>query len=115
MKWLKAFLKVPKIENFCCLFDLVTGVVNFSYGLIALWAIYFLQALIQGIAGTGTFKGKPRFLVLSRSLRWFDLGDYLVWFEHPLLPWGRLWHQKVNKELPVTCAFYQVRNIINHS
>ena len=57
-----AFLKVPKIENFCCLFDLVTGVVNFSYGLIALWAIYFLQALIQGIAGTG--KGKPRLLVV---------------------------------------------------
>ena len=112
MKWLKAFLKVPKIENFCCLFDLVTGVVNFSYGLIALWAIYFLQALIQGIAGTG--KGKPRLLVVTLTLRWFDLGDYLVWFEHPLLPWGHLWHKKVNKELPVTCAFYQVGYIINH-
>ena len=113
MKLLKAFPKVPKIENFCCLFDLVTGVINFSYGLIALWAIYFLQALIQGIAGTG--KGKPRLLVVTLSLRWFDLGDYLVWFEHPLLPWGRLWHQKVNKELPVTCSFYQVGNIIIRS
>ena len=112
MKWLKEFPKVPKIENFCCLFDLVTGVVNFSYGLIALWAIYFLQALIQGIAGTG--KGKPRLLVVSLPLRWFDLGNYLVWFEHPLLPWGRLWHQKVDKELLPTCTFYQVSYIINH-
>ena len=47
---------VSNVSNVFNVFDLVTGVVNFSYGLIALWAIYFLQALIQGIAGTGTFQ-----------------------------------------------------------
>ena len=40
------------MEKFCCCFDLVTGVTYFSFGLIVIWIIYFIQSITFG-AGIG--------------------------------------------------------------
>jgi len=43
--------QVPKMEKFCCCLDLVTGVTYFSFGLIVIWIIYFIQSAIFGGVG----------------------------------------------------------------
>ena len=95
------------MEKFCCCLDLVTGVNYFSFGLIVIWIIYFIQSAIFGGLGTSgvqTLDSDPD----PAPFRWDNMGGNMVWCECPLLPRGCLWDQEVNEVLPLASSLHQV-------
>ena len=95
------------MEKFCCCLDLVTGVTYFSFGLIVIWIIYFIQSAIFGGVGTSgvqTLDSDPD----PAPFRWDNMGSNVVWCECPLLPRGCLWDQEVNEVLPLASSLHQV-------
>ena len=95
------------MEKFCCCLDLVTGVNYFSFGLIVIWIIYFIQSAIFGGVGTSgvqTLDSDPD----PAPFRWDNMGSNVVWCECPLLPRGCLWDQEVNEVLPLASSLHQV-------
>ena len=93
----KTKLQVPKIEKFCCCLDLVTGVTYFSFGLVLLWIIYFIQCVLFGGLGTKSeCSTKAEITDLSLNTRKHNLGDRVVWCKHPLLSGSCLWDQVID-------------------
>ena len=85
------------MEKFCCCLDLVTGVTYFSFGLVLLWIIYFIQCVLFGGLGTKSeCYIKAEITDLSLNIRKHKLGDPVVWCEHTLLSGGRIWDQVID-------------------
>ena len=58
------------MEKFCCCLDLVTGVTYFSFGLIVIWIIYFIQSAIFGGVGTSGVQTLVLILLLLGGIIW---------------------------------------------
>ena len=85
------------MEKFCCCLDLVTGVTYFSFGLVLLWIIYFIQCIIfGGLGAKSECSTKAEITDLSLNTRKHNLGDRVVWCEHSLLSGSCLWDQVID-------------------
>ena len=57
--------KIPRLEKFCCCMEVQTGVKSFTIGLIVLWIIYALGAVV----GTNSSKGRNRFKKIANYIK----------------------------------------------